>query len=230
MQLPTPQGLTSKTFKQPPLDGSLLLPEIFDYHAEQSPDHPLFRYVDARNILHTISWSRAVKAFHNAARITRQRVEAAGGRRPMVGILAAAGEYSKCYVCFHSGLQDGLDQIAYFSVIAGILRAGYQAFPISPRNSDLAVAHLVQSTACSHIFVSADPAMQKLAGAAGDKISALGGELNIVAIPTFEELFDSSVALGPIPQMEKFGLDEPAVILHSSGTQTASRSLSNANG
>ncbi|KAJ6599959.1 hypothetical protein DFH09DRAFT_970599 [Mycena vulgaris] len=200
MKFPTPQGLSSSTFKQPPLDGSLTLPEILDHHAQHSPHHPLFRFADTDNIIHTISWSRSVKAFHTAARITRKRVEAGVGSRPMVAILASA------------------DQITYFSVITGILRAGYQAFPISPRNSDVAVAHLLRSTSCAHVFVSADAAMQKLAGAAAEKISALGGELKIISMPTFDELFEASDAFESLPPMDKVGLDEPAIILHSSGS------------
>ncbi|KAJ7667223.1 hypothetical protein B0H17DRAFT_990381 [Mycena rosella] len=200
MQFPTPQGLNSPTFAQPPLDGSLTLPEIFEHHAQHSPDHPLFHYVDADNVSQTISWSRAVEAFHNAARIILDQVKpGSSDPRPVVAILASA------------------DQITYFSVIAGILRAGYQAFPISPRNSEVAVAHLLRSTGCTRVFVSADAAMQKLAKAAADT-SAVEEKLEILAMPTFEDLFERPDAIAPLPPVEKHGLDEPAVILHSSGS------------
>ncbi|KAJ7191141.1 hypothetical protein GGX14DRAFT_295715, partial [Mycena pura] len=132
----------SPTFKQPPLDGTLLFPQVMDYHAEHSPSHPLFVYADAENERHTISWSRAVRAFHRVAHIVRKHVDLAS--RPAVAILAST------------------DTITYWSVIAGILRAGCRAFPISTRNSEAAVAHLLQSAACVHVFVSADATMQKL--------------------------------------------------------------------
>lgn len=94
MEFPTPQGLFSTTFEPPPLDGSLLLPEIFDRHAERSPNHPLFRYLDSYGGLNTIPWSRAVQAFHKVAHITRQRVDAETcGIRPVIGIVAAMGQY-----------------------------------------------------------------------------------------------------------------------------------------
>lgn len=93
MHLPTPQGLSSPTFKQPPLDGSLLLPEIFDYHAQYSPEHPLFYYVDVDNAPHTIPWAKAVQAFHKAAQIVRQQANEAVETRPVIGIVASAGQY-----------------------------------------------------------------------------------------------------------------------------------------
>ncbi|KAJ7153563.1 hypothetical protein C8R43DRAFT_885444 [Mycena crocata] len=201
MQFPTPQGLSSATFKQPPLDGSLLLPEIFDHHAQQSPNHPLFTYTEPDGVVQAISWSRAVGAIHRAACITREHVNMDDPEiRPVIGIVAST------------------DQITYFSVVAGILRAGYQAFPISPRNSDAIVAHLIRSANCSHVFVSADIAMQRLAGAAASRIQELGGSVTIMPLPKFEEIFALSTVPELLPHMPKLSLDAPAVILHSSGS------------
>lgn len=59
--------------------------------------------------------------------------------------------------------------------------------------------------------------MQKLAGSAATEISALGGELRIIPMATFEELFELSDSPEVVPAVQKIGLDEPAVILHSSG-------------
>ncbi|KAJ7189839.1 hypothetical protein GGX14DRAFT_580331 [Mycena pura] len=204
MNFPTPQGLSSSTFRPPPVDGSLLLPEIFDHHGKSSPNHPLFRYVDAEGVVKTITWSYAVQGFHKAAHITRQQVgiEPTDTHRPVIGILAAA------------------DQITYFSVIAGILRAGYQAFPVSPRNSDVAIAHLLQSTGCTHVFVSGDNAMQNLATVAAAKLATLqaGKEVKFLPMPTFQVLFDPSDPVDFLPLMRKVSLEAPAVILHSSGS------------
>ncbi|KAJ7242075.1 hypothetical protein C8J57DRAFT_1368382 [Mycena rebaudengoi] len=199
--LPTPQGITSPTFKGPPTDGTLLLPEIFDHHAQHSPAHTLFRFVDADGGLQAIPWLDAVHAFHKAARLVKRLVEPADlEARPVIGIVAAT------------------DQITYFTLIAGILRAGYQVFPVSPRNSDAAIAHLLQSTGCNYVFVSADSAMQKLAGAAATKIVALGGQINLIPVPSFVELYDKSTTGDFLPPMRKLDLEAPAVILHSSGS------------
>ncbi|KAJ7103042.1 hypothetical protein B0H15DRAFT_810726 [Mycena belliarum] len=195
MHFSTLQAQNSPTFSQPPLDGSLLLPEIFDHHAQHSPNHPLFRYAPAGGTVQTISWSHAVRAFHRAAQIVCQRVKVVG--RPVIGIVASS------------------DQITYFSLIAGILRAGFQAFPISPRNSDVAIAHLLRSIKCTHVFVSADAAMQKLVGGASTRLE---GELEVIPMPSFEDLFAGSSHTELLPPMQKISLDAPAIILHSSGS------------
>lgn len=45
--VPTKQGHTSATFHPPPIDGTLSVPELFEYHSQHSPDHPLFVYADS---------------------------------------------------------------------------------------------------------------------------------------------------------------------------------------
>ncbi|KAJ7096123.1 hypothetical protein C8R44DRAFT_379494 [Mycena epipterygia] len=200
MQSVTVQGLSSSTFKPPPLDGSLLLPDVFDHHAQHSPDHPLFVYAEDK-VPKTITWSHAVKAFRKAAHICQVRVEAAE-REPsptVVAILALA------------------DQITYLSIVIGVMLAGYLPFPLSPRNSEAAIVHLFRSSSCTRVFVSADPSMQNLAGAARIGISALEENLKIMPIPTFQELFEPSIASQSLPR-KKVNLDDPAVLMHSSGS------------
>ncbi|KAJ7096117.1 hypothetical protein C8R44DRAFT_813206 [Mycena epipterygia] len=200
MQFVTVQGLSSSTFKPPPLDGSLLLPDVFDHHAQHSPDHPLFVYAEDK-VPKTITWSHAVKAFRKAAHICQARVEAAERESPptVVAILALA------------------DQITYLSLVVGVMLAGYLPFPLSPRNSEAAIVHLLRSSSCTHVFVSADPSMQNLAGAARIGISALEEDLKIMPIPTFQELFEPSIASQNLPR-KKVNLDDPAVLMHSSGS------------
>ncbi|KAJ6483684.1 hypothetical protein DFH09DRAFT_1211912 [Mycena vulgaris] len=202
MQFVTLQGLSSSTFKPPPLDGSLLLPDVLHHNAEHSPHHPLFVYGEEDKTVKTITWSHAVKAFHQVAHITRMGVEVVGRESPppVVAILAST------------------DQITYLSLIAGIMLAGYLPFPLSPRNSDAAVAHLLRSTSCAHIFVSADPSMQKLAGAAQSKLLDLGRDLKIMSLPTFEDLFEPSSVPETVFPIKTAALDDPIVIMHSSGS------------
>jgi hypothetical protein len=90
----TVQGLSSPTFNPPPLDGSFLLPEVFDHNAQHSPNHPLFVYAD-EDIPKTITWSHAVDAFWKAAHIFHRRVEPIARRESapiVVAILASTGK------------------------------------------------------------------------------------------------------------------------------------------
>jgi acyl-CoA synthetase (AMP-forming)/AMP-acid ligase II len=93
MKFVTVQGLSSSTFRPPPLDGSLLLPDVFEHHAQHSPDHPLFVYADEDKITRTITWYRAVKAFQTAAHISRIQVKVTDRESVphVVAILASAG-------------------------------------------------------------------------------------------------------------------------------------------
>ncbi|KAJ6545363.1 hypothetical protein B0H19DRAFT_1266811 [Mycena capillaripes] len=167
MQFITGQGLTSPTFKPPPLDGTFLLPDVFSHHAQHSPNHPLFVYPDEDKGPQTITWSHAVKAFHNAAHFFRTRVEIGPESSPsVVAILAST------------------DQITYLHMIAGAMLAGYLPFPLSPRNSDAGIAHLLQSCSCTNVFELSEPS------------------------------FTPRILL-PLPKVQ---LDDPAVIMHSSGT------------
>ena len=96
-QLPIPapprmQALSSKTFQAPPLDGSLTLPELYDWQAENSSEHPLFTYGDPDGPVHTITWSEATRAIHRAGRIVRDAVGTLSSSLvPVVAILANTG-------------------------------------------------------------------------------------------------------------------------------------------
>lgn len=116
---PTPQGYASSTFHPPPADGSLCLPELFEYHSVHSPDHPLFVYADhdiSCNVVDsdqietkTITYSEAWSMIQRSARITNmyyQRFETQHAKKSgrangkgsettipsIIGILANTGE------------------------------------------------------------------------------------------------------------------------------------------
>ena len=91
---PRTQALSSTTFRPPPLDGSLTIPELYDWHRDNSPQHPLFIYSDEDGSATTIYWSEAAKAVHRAGhivqRLAQERPETTS-RRPVFAILAANG-------------------------------------------------------------------------------------------------------------------------------------------
>ena len=89
--LPQTQCLTSTTFRVPPLDGSLTVPEIHDWHLENSPHHPLFQFAEDEGSVRTVRWAEAVRAFHRAGRIVQKDVRNDGTSVPIVAIVAASG-------------------------------------------------------------------------------------------------------------------------------------------
>ncbi|KAK0184797.1 NRPS-like enzyme [Armillaria mellea] len=110
MSLPAPQGVSSPTFKTPPLDGSLTFPELLDYNAIHSAKHPLFRYDDLDNGgFRTISWEEGVAAVHTAGHYFKKYIH---GEAPVtIGILA------------------NTNSITYFAIITGLMRLGFTPFP-----------------------------------------------------------------------------------------------------
>ncbi|KAI5119742.1 hypothetical protein M0805_008672 [Coniferiporia weirii] len=201
---PNTQALTSKTFKPPPLDGSLTIPGIYDWHLENTPDHPLFVYSDAQGHQHTITWPVAVKAIHRAAHVVHSRVGRDRGvdelHPPVVAILSST------------------DTITYFTVLAGIFRAGLTAFPISPRNSPTAVAHLIRKTKVTHILVGHEQASRTLSDMTLELLNNDGeGKPRTSLMPSYEEIYTSDAEFKPFP-LVKPDLDSIVLYLHSSGS------------
>ena len=100
---PCNQALTSTTFKVPPLDGSLTLSQIYDWHYEHSPEHPVFEYADDDGKVHILKMKDIVPAIHRGARLVQAAFEThtpAPTKKPVVGILAGSGEYFTSHVSF----------------------------------------------------------------------------------------------------------------------------------
>ncbi|TFK52863.1 acetyl-CoA synthetase-like protein [Heliocybe sulcata] len=200
--LPSTQALSSPTFRPPPLDGSLTLPEIYDWHYHNTLNHPLFAYADEDGVDHEILWPLAVRAIHRVGHILRPRVgshETQDGPA-VVAVLAAS------------------DTITYFTVMMGIVRAGYAAFLISPRNSPSAIAHLLSKVKVSHVVVGSEGALQELVKQSLDMFAADENctQPDVSKIPVFEELYNEDEEFQPL-SFERPDMDDPAIILHSSG-------------
>ncbi|KLO14348.1 acetyl-CoA synthetase-like protein [Schizopora paradoxa] len=208
---PKTQSLSSSTFKTPPLDGSLTLPEIYDWHLEQTPSHPLFVYSDGDGKEHTILWPEGVRAVHRAGGIVRSLLSPSDAvdvprTSSVVAILA------------------GSDTITYFTFIMGIVRAGHTAFPISTRNSPAAIAHLLKKTGTSHLLVGREPVFQSLATKTLELLQSTKPRLS--QMPAFEDIYACSIetSFTPLP-LRRPNMEEPAIILQSSGSTSTPKPI-----
>jgi acyl-coenzyme A synthetase/AMP-(fatty) acid ligase len=98
-------------------------------------------------------------------------------------------------------------------------QTGATAFPLSARNSAVAVAHLLRSTNAHHVFISEDLAMQTLYREAAEHLAKDGFTTQAHDVPHFEDVYNDE----PAPASEDvriatFDFDALVVILHSSGT------------
>jgi acyl-CoA synthetase (AMP-forming)/AMP-acid ligase II len=108
--------------------------------------HRLFVYAHDDGSTRTTYWPEAIQAVYIGARILRERFGWTPGMKehPVIGILVRA---------FSTVLEQcscDLDAIPYFVLFMSCLRANYVVFPISPRNSPSAVAHLIDKGGSSH--------------------------------------------------------------------------------
>jgi len=110
--------------------------------------------------------------------------------------------------------------VTYITTEVGILRAGFAVFPISPRNSPEAIAHLLKKTGSNYLLVGGEPMLQKLATTALELLRADGHpEIPYSHMPHFGDLYpddDSDSGFENYPAV-KFNPEAPALILHSSG-------------
>ncbi|KAF7351301.1 Acetyl-CoA synthetase-like protein [Mycena sanguinolenta] len=113
-----------------------------------------------------------------------------------------------------------LRSILYASLIFGAVRAGLTAFPISTRNSDVAIAHLISQSGVRWLLVSPDAHMQELARKANALLQERGVSVEILPIPTYEEIsgMQGDLDVDALPELGKIGDDEVLVIAHSSGS------------
>lgn len=99
---PTRQASHSTTFKVPPLDGSMTMLGMFDWHLENNPDHPLFLYKSSHTThVQSILWPDATRAIHRCARLIRASIEhLTPGRSfnraspPVIAVLGHLGEFA----------------------------------------------------------------------------------------------------------------------------------------
>ncbi|KAF7328516.1 Acetyl-CoA synthetase-like protein [Mycena venus] len=203
---PQTQARSSSTFVPPPLDGSLTIAQLYDWHFQNTPNHRLFVYTRADGSVRTIYWPEAVQAIYVGAKILRDRFKWIPGmvNTPVVSILASS------------------DAIPYFTLIMSCLRANYVVFPISPRNSPSAVAHLVAKAGVNHILLGHEPAMMELMTAVLNilKEYPLTNPPEVSYAPLFEDLFlpDSTMISPDTLPYEYKGPDATACIMHSSGS------------
>ncbi|EJU02073.1 acetyl-CoA synthetase-like protein [Dacryopinax primogenitus] len=120
------------------MDGSLPFPQLLDFHLEHNPNHSYAVLVGLGNDENvTITWAEVARASLRVAEMLRMVVKASDQlRKEGVWIAILANTDS------------------YVTLILGILRAGFVAFPLSTRNSGPALEHLIKTTNTASIFGS----------------------------------------------------------------------------
>ncbi|KAJ7072833.1 hypothetical protein C8F01DRAFT_972227, partial [Mycena amicta] len=169
---------------------------------------PFFVYAEPEpsSKIVTITQLEFARAAHRAARCLRP-VDSSAKSGDVVAILALS------------------DTVLYQAVLVGLIRAGLVPFPISPRNSPLAVAKLLHKMDCRRVLATCVTLGPLLPG-----IKAELGKLDSQFVVEFEEMpllamiypqigsegIDSPFE--PYPSVYKPRPDDLCLVLHSSGS------------
>ncbi len=74
------------------------------------------------------------------------------------------------------------------------MRAGYQPFPVSIRNSATGVANMLVQTTAAHLFVGGGESIHNVAKAANEEMQSKGKGVEILNVPNFPDLFPEDTA------------------------------------
>ncbi|KAI0634096.1 acetyl-CoA synthetase-like protein [Trametes polyzona] len=198
------------------LEKGTTVPELYDWHARENPNFPLFVYNngDEREF---VTYASANQAMDRAARYIISGVPPldhsarSSGKPTVIAILARA------------------DTITYFCTTIGVIRAGYTAFLISIRNGAAGVADMLKRTGAIQLIVSQDDAVRNIARDALARLPE--SQIALRDMPVPEDLFPTKpvAADSPFEKAVEFpaphSVDTPAVILHSSGSTSFPKTI-----
>ncbi|KAL0574089.1 hypothetical protein V5O48_007874 [Marasmius crinis-equi] len=196
---------SSPRFQTPPLHG-LSVGELYDWHNENNPEHPLFTYSAGDGKDTQISYSQFYNAYHRAgfilAGLTGINLNSHCDTYPVIAMLSTA------------------DSISTFTNLVGILRLGAVPFPISPRYSARVVATLMKNAGARHLIVNSESNLRSVAEEAASLLAedknATPAKVHI--FPEFEALYQSAW----YPRLPKKHCTRftTAIIIHSSSSSS----------
>ncbi|KAG2362415.1 putative aminoadipate reductase [Suillus spraguei] len=196
---------TSTKPECPPLDGSLLFPDIIDFHMHRNASLPIYIFPDTQTGASTsISYREFGRATHRVAHAFRP------SRTGLEGEVIA--------IVVHT------DTLLYTTLIAGLMIAGIVPFPMSPRNPPQAIVDLLLRTRCRRIA-----SIRQNHAALLDDVRRLmgnnGPSLTIIEIPPISEVYphlgNESLVHSFIPYPKRSTatrITETILYMHSSGS------------
>ncbi|KAJ6595668.1 acetyl-CoA synthetase-like protein [Mycena vulgaris] len=203
---PTPQGVNSSTFHPAPFDHNFSIPELYEYHALNSPTHPVFMYsVVEAGTSKFITYCEAWQGICRAATIVSQHflksrpIPDPRNQPPVVAVLGSS------------------DTLSYIYLLIGIMSLGLTAFPMAPRNTAEAAAILLKETGALQMFTNTEGPIADLAKETAALLSKDGVELELlpmVGSPDLTGKEDTADA----KRIRQTRNDDVVLILHSSGT------------
>ncbi|KAJ6534661.1 putative aminoadipate reductase [Mycena vulgaris] len=189
-----------------PETSTLTLPEVLNLRMEHAPESPMYVYaVEGEENITTISYLEFRRASHRAAHALYPDNTARQEAVALIGMV---------------------DTILYQAIIMGIMIAGRAPFPISPRNSAVAVANLLLTTSCHRILATKSTVHDLLSDVAVELAKNHPGfDLTVEEMPSVQAIYPR---LGKERSEDPFRhylpidpyspLERVCIIFHSSGS------------
>ncbi|KIJ66073.1 hypothetical protein HYDPIDRAFT_27271 [Hydnomerulius pinastri MD-312] len=198
--MPTTNSATK--WEYPPLDGSLLFPDLIDFHMKKNPKFPMFTYVGKDDTKTDISFLEFGRAAHRAGQALRPQRRGQEGE--VVMIIANA------------------DTLLYQAIVPGAIIAGVVPFLVSPRNSPAGVVDMMEKTRSRRILTQNYANHQLLEGI---KQQLRSPELVFEELPRLADIYpklgreSQSDPFEPYPEPKTpLDPDSQALYIHSSGS------------
>ncbi|KAL4260475.1 Adenylate-forming Reductase [Pleurotus pulmonarius] len=191
----------------PPTDGSLLFSQTVDFHSKLNPTRPMYKFVeDGSERVATVTFMEFARACHRVAHHVHP-ADSPGVVGQVVAILATC------------------DTILYHALFIGVHKAGMVPFPISPRNSPLAIVGLLKATDCHRVIATKLSLKNLLTGIEVELDKGVPFSVNIEEAPSLADVYPHLGRERPDDMFSPYGeryttpdLSSVALYLHSSGS------------
>ncbi|KAJ7052219.1 putative aminoadipate reductase [Mycena amicta] len=214
----------TNTLVLPPLDGSLNASEGIDFHLTNHNLPPAYSYATEDGTLTNITHFEFARAAHRAAHLLRPQRNGLDGQVVAIVALTDTLLYQTVFAgCITAGL---VVRLLSIDRLPHPLTDPFKPFPLSHRNSDAALKHLLTASKSQGILTTHGSLGQVIDSLAADLLAQQPSHaLAIHEIPTLAQLYPvlgretPEDAFTPYPQpKDKAALDELAFYLHSSGS------------
>ncbi|KAF8148672.1 hypothetical protein B0H34DRAFT_736537 [Crassisporium funariophilum] len=205
---------SSRTFKLPPLDGSLTLPEIYDWHLDHNSSHTLFIF-ESNTVGYThLTYADVVPAAYRAARYVGSAINVNVDNHhdvlKPVAILATS------------------DTITTFCVLLGMMRSSIPIFVISPQNAPSTVSYLLDKSTATHVLISGEKHIRQLFDDSCELVyksatSSTKAPFVPILMPKYDDIFKRGGYIKLKPR--KFDLEQPVIFSHSSGSTALPKAI-----
>ncbi|KAH9889266.1 acetyl-CoA synthetase-like protein [Cubamyces lactineus] len=199
---------SESTFKYPPLDHTLSVPGLYEYHAKNSPDHPAFTYASVTGVPRDIPYAEVWARIGVVAKLISEHQP----RLPDSGTLEGAGS------CPVIGIVALSDTLSYIYTMIAIMSLGFTVFPMSAANDARAIAHLAKIAGVNQLFVSEDEETQTLIHDAVGMLREHDIQVDLVRMIKYSDTEPTSGQESFVGVVDSVADDEVMMFLHSSGT------------